>query len=156
MPFLKTTGAFWNGCGVEMPVRYLDLSDLLLIAERVSGIPAADLQRSSHAHLLEAALLQPSAELEGVQRHPRLVDKAAALMAGLVRLTGVPRAGRGLAWIAMREFLARNGVAWQGNDPTPEAAAFVIDGLNSGELSVSTVADWLDQNLATVPAKVAA
>jgi prophage maintenance system killer protein len=139
-----------------LPVRYLDLSDLLLIAERLSGLPAAELQRGSHAHLLEAALLQPSAELEGIERHPRLVDKAAALMASLVRLTGVPREGRSLAWVAMREFLARNGVAWNGEDPTPETAAFVIDGLNSGELSISTVADWLDRNLATAPAELAA
>jgi prophage maintenance system killer protein len=141
---------------LKLPVHYLDLSDLLLIAERLSGLPAADLQRSSHAHLLEAALLQPSAELGGVERHPRLVDKAAALMAGLVRITGVPREGRSLAWVAMREFLARNGVAWNGEDPSPEAAAFVVDGLNSGELSVSTVASWLDRNLATAPAELAA
>lgn len=139
-----------------MSIRYLDLVDLLLITERLSGIAAADLQRSSHAHLLEAALLQPSAEFEGVERHPRLADKAAALMAALLRLTGVPREGRSLAWAAMREFLARNGVAWEGDGPNPETATFVIEGLSGGELTISAVADWLDDNLATSSLEVAA
>lgn len=139
-----------------MPVRYLDLSDLLLIAERLSGLAAADLQRSSRTHLLEAALLQPSAESEGIERHPRLADKAAALMAALLRLTGVPREGRTLAWTAMREFVARNGGVWEGEGPNPETASFVIDGLDSGELTISDVANWLDQNLATSSLEVAA
>jgi prophage maintenance system killer protein len=139
-----------------MSVHYLDLSDLLLITERLSGLEAADVQRSSHAHLLEAALLQPSAELEGIERHPRLADKAAVLMAALLELAGVPRDGRSLAWTAMREFLARNGVGWEGDGPSPEAATFVIDGLSRGELTVSAVANWLDENLATSPMEMAA
>jgi prophage maintenance system killer protein len=139
-----------------MPVRYLELADLLLITERLSGVAAADLQRSSRAHLLEAALLQPSAELRGVERHPRISDKAAALMAALVRLSGVPREGRGLAWAAMREFLARNGVVWEGDGPSPETVAFVIEGLSSGELTVAAVADWLDKHVVLSPLEVAA
>lgn len=131
-----------------MPVSYLDLSDVLLITERLSGFAAADLQRGSRAHLLEAALLQPSAELRGVERHPRLSDKAAALMAALLRLSGVPREGRSLAWTAMREFLARNGVTWKGEVPHPDTVASVVDGLSSGDLTVAAVADWLEENLA--------
>lgn len=139
-----------------MSVSYLELSDLLLITERLSGIGAADLQRGSRVHLLEAALLQPSAELNGVERHPRLSDKAAALMAALLRMSGVPREGRSMAWTAMREFLARNGVGWDGDGPNPEAAAFVVEGLSSGELTVSEVADWLDKNLIQSPLEAAA
>jgi prophage maintenance system killer protein len=146
-----------NDCGDEMPVRYLELSDLFVMTEQLSGRPAADVQRLSRADLLEAALLRPSEELHGIERHPRLSEKAAALMAALLQLSATRREGRGLAWTAMREFLARNGSTWIGGlGPSPDTAAFIVDGLVSGELTVPVVADWLDKHLERAPLEVAA
>src|SRR5262249_33722386 len=102
-----------------MPTRYLDITDVLLIAERLTGESAVEIQRRSRPQDIEAALLEPSAELDGVERYPELHDKAAALLRAALHFCGsIPRT-RQLAWVVMREFLARNDALWQAGDEDP-------------------------------------
>jgi hypothetical protein len=66
---------------------YLDLADLLLIAEAVLDIPAEDLSRAGRMDLAESALHAPAAEFGGVEFYPDLARKTAVLASRLIRAT---------------------------------------------------------------------
>jgi hypothetical protein len=127
-------------------VSYLDIADVLVIAEQLSGRGVAELEAQVAVHELEAALLRPSAELGGRPRHVRLSAKAAALMSALLGLSLPRREARALAWFATREFLARNGAPWDGGVDVG-AALFALDGLETGELDVGEVGLWIESQL---------
>ena len=84
---------------------YLELDDLLHIAERVlgSGFAVRD------SGLLESGLARPRATVGGRDAYPSLHEKAAALMLSLCRNHGVVDGNNRLALAATIAFYGMNG-----------------------------------------------
>ena len=84
---------------------YLDLEDLLHIAERTLGkVEVRDLG------LLEAALARPQASAFGADAYPSTVEKAAALMHSIARNHGLVDGNKRLALAGGIAFLGINGL----------------------------------------------
>ena len=90
-------------------VRYLDLADYLYLAGAALDVAPEALFDTTDLGLAESALHAPAASFAGVDLYPDLVTKARVLVVHLVKnhplLDGNKRAG----FLAMLEFLARNG-----------------------------------------------
>ncbi len=120
---------------------YLDLADYLLIAEAVLGVPAESIARRPGIGLAESALHAPVAGFEGVEFYPDVIDKAAVLCVRLARNHPLPDGNKRVAYLAMLEFLARNGVEW--TPPSVDETVAMIEGVAAGNISERELADWL-------------
>lgn len=131
-----------------MTLRYLDLADLLIIAEAVLDIPAETLELSSRLHLAESAVHAPVASFDGVDFYPDLATKAAVLCAHLVKNHPFPDGNKRVAFLAMLQFVKSNGYGWSPppGDEDGEVSAKVILDLAAGPLNdgvVARLADWI-------------
>jgi death-on-curing protein len=120
---------------------YLDLADYLLIAEAVLGVAAEEIARWPGIGLAESALHAPAAGFAGVELHPDVVDKAAVLCVRLARNHPLPDGNKRVAYLALLEFLARNGVEWV--PPSVDETVAMIERVAAGEVSERQLADWL-------------
>jgi death-on-curing protein len=120
---------------------YLDLADYLLIAEAVLGVPAESIAHWPGIGLAESALHAPAAGFEGVELYPDLIDKAAVLCVRLARNHPLPDGNKRVAYLAMLDFLARNGVEWTPSSVDETVAT--IEGVAAGRISERALADWL-------------
>ncbi|MGH7100656.1 MAG: type II toxin-antitoxin system death-on-curing family toxin, partial [Stellaceae bacterium] len=91
---------------------YLDVADYLLIAEAVLGVSAEQIARWPGIGLADSALHAPAASFEDVELYPDVIDKAAVLCVRLARNHPLPDGNKRVAYLAMIEFLARNGIEW--------------------------------------------
>lgn len=93
-------------------IHYLDLADLLVIAEMLLDTPAEDLAKAGRLDLAESALHAPAARFDGIEFYPDMATKAAVLCAHLVKNHPLIDGNKRLAFVAMVEFLERNGYPW--------------------------------------------
>lgn len=84
---------------------FLNLEDLLRIAERTLGVPAV----IRDVGLLESALARPQASVFGEDAYPTLHEKAAALLHSLARNHALVDGNKRLALAATLAFLRYNG-----------------------------------------------
>jgi death-on-curing protein len=134
---------------------YLDLADLLVIAEILLDVPAEDLAKASRLDLAESALHAPGASYEGVEFYPDLAVKAARLCAHLAKNHPLPDGNKRLAFVAMVEFLERNGYDWTPpeGDWDGEVTERMILAVASGPLtdeSIDDLARWV-RNCTGIP-----
>jgi death-on-curing protein len=122
-------------------VEYLDLADYLLIAEAVLGVAAEEIARWPGIGLAASALHAPAAVFEGVEFYPDVIDKAAVLCVRLARNHPLPDGNKRVAYLALLEFLARNGVAW--TPPSVEETVATIEEVAAGRISERELAEWL-------------
>ena len=120
---------------------HLELADYLLIAEAVLGVPAEQIARWPGAGLAESALHAPAASFDDVERYPDIVDKAAVLCVRLARNHPLPDGNKRVAYLAMVEFLARNGIDWP--PPSPDETVATIEGVAAGTITEAHLAEWL-------------
>jgi death-on-curing protein len=121
--------------------KYLDLADYLLIAEGVIGVPAETIARWPGVGLADSALYAPASGFGGVEFYPDVIDKAAVLCVRLARNHPLPDGNKRVAYLAMLEFLARNGIDWL--PPSAEETVATIEGVAAGSISEQELADWL-------------
>jgi death on curing protein len=120
---------------------YLDLVDYLLIAEAVLGVSAEEIARWPGVGLAESALHAPAAGFEGVDSYPDVIDKAAVLCVRLARNHPLPDGNKRVAYLALIEFLARNGIEW--TPPSVEETVATIESVAAGRLSERELAEWI-------------
>ena len=120
---------------------YLDLADYVLIAEAVLGVPAEVIARWPGMGLAESALHAPAAGFAGVEFYPDVIDKAAVLCVRLAPNHPLPDGNKRVAYLALVEFLARNGV--EGTPPSVDETVATVEGVAAGEISDRELADWL-------------
>jgi death on curing protein len=120
---------------------YLDLADYLLIAEAVLGVPAETIAGWPGIGLADSALHAPAMGFTGVDFYPDLIDKAAVLCSRLARNHPLPDGNKRVAYLALLEFLARNGIDW--TPPSTEETVSTIERVAAGEISEPDLADWL-------------
>jgi death on curing protein len=135
---------------------YLDLADLLIIAEAVLDEPAEKLLLVSRLGLAESAAHAPAASFGGVDFYADLGLKAAVLCAHLVKNHPFPDGNKRVAFLAMIEFVERNGYAWEPppGDEDGEVSAQVILDLAAAPLTdarVDGLATWIRAR-AAIPA----
>jgi death on curing protein len=90
--------------------RYLDIADYVLIAEAVTGIKAetlADMPRV--VNLASSAPAVPASGWGRPDAYPELAQESALLAARLAKDHPLPNANKRVAWLAMIEFIERNG-----------------------------------------------
>jgi death-on-curing protein len=122
--------------------RYLDLAELLLIAEGATGIDAATLAKLPRIDLADSALHAPAASFGDVEFYPELIDKAAVLAWHLCQNHPLPDGNKRTAWAAMRTFLLLNGVDLIVDEVVAEEMMVAIA---AGELTVEDLGVRLRQ-----------
>lgn len=91
---------------MSRPVEYLDLDDVLSLAERLLGTSLAvrDLGR------LGSAVARPQTTVGGATAYPDVWTKAAALLQSIVNNHALVDGNRRLRWLAIAVFLDLNDV----------------------------------------------
>ena len=125
-------------------MRYLSLSEALVVAEVVTGIDARTLSRASRVDLLDSALHGPQAGFGDEEFYPSIVEKAAVLAVRIARNHPLPDGNKRLAWQSLTIFLALNGHRLEVG--TEQAVGLML-GVAAGELDEAAVAEWLRQHL---------
>ena len=85
---------------------YLDLDDLVLLAEMLLGSPAP----VRDIGLLGSAAARPSTSAFGTDAYPDIWSKAAALLQSIVGNHALVDGNKRLGWLATATFLEINGV----------------------------------------------
>lgn len=112
-----------------MTYRHLSLAEALVVAEVVTGIPAAILSSASRVELLESALQAPQAGFGDAEFYPELLDKAAVLVVRIARNHPLPDGNERLAWQSLTLFCALNGFGLEvGADEAVEAMLEIAAG----------------------------
>lgn len=110
------------------PIEYLDLEDLILLAETIVGAPAP----IRDVGLLESAAARHRTSLFGEDAYPDVYDKAAALLQSLLKNHPLVDGNKRLGWLATAVFLELNEVpvTHVSNDSVYD---FVIDVASSNQ-----------------------
>ena len=129
-----------------MAWHYLDLADYLLIAEAVIGLKAEVLAVMPRVvDLASSALSVPSSGWQGQEAYPDPAQKAGLLAARLAKNHPLPDGNKRAAWLAMIEFIERNGYRLE--QPEPDEAVDAMLRLASSELAEADFVDWLRPRL---------
>jgi len=124
------------------PTKYLSQFDLLQIRTKL----AAQLGESFdelNLNGLQSALAAPRQSMFGTELHPTLWDKAAVLLSRLINNHPFYDGNKRIAFIAVREFLHRNG--WELLVDAEEAARFTRS-IARGEREVTAIQQWLQEH----------
>ena len=125
-----------------MAWQYLDLADYLLIAEAVTGLKAEVLAEMPRVvSLASSALSVPASGWQGQDAYPEPAQKAGLLAARLAKNHPLPDGNKRAAWLAMIEFLERNG--YQLEQPEPSDAVDAMLRLASSELAEGDFVEWI-------------
>jgi death-on-curing protein len=95
--------------------------------------------------LAESALHAPAATFGGVEFYPDLVTKAAILVTRLAKNHPLPDGNKRAAYLAMIEFLARNGRLFMATDV--DAAIDMMVKIAGSEVDQAEVEDWIMRQL---------
>jgi death-on-curing protein len=126
--------------------KYLDLADYLLIAEAVTGLKAEVLAEMPRVvSLASSALSVPASGWQRQEAYPEPAQKAGLLAARLAKNHPLPDGNKRAAWLAMIEFLERNG--YQLEQPEPSDAVDAMLRLASSELAEGDFVEWLRSRL---------
>jgi len=90
----------------DPPIEYLDLEDLLDLAERLFG-PTPPIR---DVGLLGSAVARPQTTAFGADAYPDLWTKAAALLLSIVKDRALVDGNKRLGWLATAVFLDMNGI----------------------------------------------
>ncbi len=96
----------WSGLAADRPIEYLDLEDLLDLAERLLG-PAPPIR---DVGLLGSAVARPQTTAFGADAYPDIWSKAAALLLSIVNNHALVDGNKRLGWLATAVFLDINGI----------------------------------------------
>lgn len=88
------------------PIEYLDVEDLIDLAELLLGSPAP----IRDLGLLGAAAARPQTSVMGDDAYPAILDKAAALLQSIVKGHPLVDGNKRLGWLATAVFLELNGI----------------------------------------------
>jgi death-on-curing protein len=106
--------------------QYIDLADYLLIAEAVTGLKAEVLAEMPRVvSLASSALSVPGSGWRGQDAYPEPAQKAGLLAACLAKNHQLPDGNKRAAWLAMIEFIERNGFKLEQPDPAEAVDAVV-------------------------------
>src|SRR5215218_1287040 len=126
-------------------VHYLDLADYLWLASAALDRAPEAVLDVADLGLAESALHAPAATYGGVEFYPELVTKARVLLVHLTKNHPLPDGNKRAAFLAMIEFLARNGRQF-----VAESADTAIDmmvRIAAGKADNDEVEDWIRRQI---------
>jgi death on curing protein len=126
-------------------VRYLDLADYLYLAGAALDTAPQAVFDVSDLGLAESALHAPAATFSGVEFYPNLVTKARVLVVHLTKNHPLPDGNKRAAYLAMIEFLARNGRQFLATDVG--GAIDMMVKIAGSEVDPAEVDDWIRRQL---------
>jgi death on curing protein len=126
-------------------VRYLDLADYLYLAGAALDAAPQAVFDAADLGLAESALHAPAATFGGVEFYPDLVTKARVLLVHLTKNHPLPDGNKRAAFLAMIEFLARNGRQFLAADVG--AAIDMMVKIAGSEVDPAEVDDWIRRQL---------
>lgn len=132
-------------------VWYLDLADVLLIAEAALGTDAGELLRAVRRDLAESTLAAPMASFEGHEFYPTFSEKAAVLCSRLIRNHPFLDGNKRIGYVCLIEFVERNGYLWTPpayDGPHGDETVDVIEKVAAGELDETALAIWIAERIA--------
>ena len=116
------------------PIEFLDLDDLLTLAERLLGSPAP----VRDVGLLGSAAARPQTSVFGEDAYPDAWTKAAALLQSIVKNHPLVDGNKRLGWLATAVFLELNGV--EATAATNDDAYELVVAIAAGSHDVAEIA----------------
>jgi len=126
-------------------VQYLDLADYLWLAGAALDRAPEAVCDVADLGLAESALHAPAATFGGVEFYIDLVTKARVLLVHLTKNHPLPDGNKRAAYLAMIEFLARNGRRFVATDV--EAAIDMMVKVAGSDVEPAEVEDWIRRQL---------
>jgi death-on-curing protein len=126
-------------------VQYLDLADYLWLAGAALDRAPEAVCDVADLGLAESALHAPAATFGGVEFYLDLVTKARVLLVHLTKNHPLPDGNKRAAYLAMIEFLARNGRRFVATDV--EAAIDMMVKVAGSDVEPAEVEDWIRRQL---------
>ena len=121
-------------------IRYLSLTQVLHIAEVVTGLPFETIKKVAQINLIQSAIAAPQSSFIGLDPYPELADKAAILAFHLARNHPLPDGNKRLAFLSAYEFCWINGFELEFNIVEAEQIFF---GLAAGKIDRVELAAWI-------------
>src|SRR5437763_6397496 len=133
----RLTPTRWSALAAKKPIEYLDLEDLVDLAERVLGPNPA----IRDVGLLGSAVARPQATAFGADAYPDIWTKAAASLLSIVKNHALVDGNKRLGWLATAVFFHLNGidVSVASNDDVFD----LVMGVAGGQHGVPEVAEKL-------------
>lgn len=128
-------------------MRYLTLGEVVELHERLLTLTGGA-SGIRDLGLLESALAQPKATFDGVDLHPTLVDKAAALGFALVANHPFVDGNKRIGHAAMEVFLVLNGGEIDASVDEQERMMLTVA---RGTVDRPAFAQWLKAHVKTMP-----
>jgi len=126
-------------------VHYLDLADYLWLASAALDRAPEAVLDVADLGLAESALHAPAATYGGVEFYPELVTKARVLLVHLTKNHPLPDGNKRAAYLAMIEFLARNGRQFRATDV--DATVDMMVKIAGSEVDPAEIEDWIRRQL---------
>lgn len=123
---------------------YLDLADYLVIAGSVLGQEPHGVALFANLPLAESAVAAPAAEFGRVEFYPTIPGKAAVLAWHIVKNHALPDGNKRVGFLAMVEFIERNGHTFQVPERGDDEVVEMIEGVAAGDVSVEKLTAWLE------------
>ena len=126
-------------------VQYLDLADYLYLAGAALDVAPEALFDTTDLGLAESALYAPAATFAGVDFYPDLVTKAQVLVVHLAKNHPLLDGNKRAAYLAMLEFLARNGHRFIATNV--DGTIDMMVRIAGSEVDPAKVEDWIRRQL---------
>lgn len=121
-------------------IKYLSLTQVLHVAEVVTGLPFETVKKVAQLNLIESAIAAPQSSFIGLDPYPELADKAAILAFHLARNHPLPDGNKRLAFLSAYEFCWINGYELEFNIDEAEQIFF---GLAAGTVGIHEFTIWI-------------
>lgn len=122
-------------------IKYLSLSQVLHIAEEVTGLPFETVKRVAQLHLIDSAIAVPQTQFIGLDPYPTLAEKAAVLAFHLARNHPLPDGNKRLAFLSAYEFCWINGYELKFEVDDAERTFFA---LAAGDFTQNELSIWIE------------
>lgn len=126
-------------------VQYLGLDDLLVIASSVLQIEAGVLAKMANLVLADVAANAPAASFAGVEFYPEFATKVGVLGYRLARHHALPDGNKRTAFLAMIEFVERNGGRWE--DDEEDRTVEMMIAAAAETISEAAFVEWVRERI---------
>jgi len=123
-------------------IKYLSLTQVLHVAEVVTGLPFETIKKVAQINLIDSAIAAPKSSFIGLDPYPELSDKAAILAFHLARNHPLPDGNKRLAFLCAYEFCWINGYELEFD---VEEAEQVFFGLAAGLVNIEDLRNWINK-----------
>lgn len=120
-----------------MPVHYLDVADYVIIASEVLEVDDFSVLRVLKVAGASSAIAAPQTDYFGIELFPEFAMKVAVLGYRLLRNHPLPDGNKRCAFLAMNEFVERNGGEWIVADE--DDTVKMIESAAAGEIDEATL-----------------